>query len=148
MVVTPDTKNFGFLCSANKILALLVGEMSDIDMPTAAVSLSLLLACFPASVRTTWRVKVNAVLRDMSDPVLTLPVPLAMNQSTSDLWQKLSTSECSEEVKISCQTLISKLYAQNFSRFRFYNCCGHVLFFLNGAICVCVSAEQPPESPL
>ena len=132
MVVTPDTKNFGFL---NKILALLVGEMSDIDMPTA-VSLSLLLACFPASVRTTWRVKVNAVLRDMSDPVLTL-LSLAMNQSTSDLWKKLFTSECSEEVKISCQTLISKLYAQNFSRFRFYNCCGHVLFFLNWAVCVC-----------
>ena len=60
VVVTPDTKNFAFLFTSDKILALLVGKMSDFDnMPTDA-PLSL-LACFPASVRTTWRVKVGAV---------------------------------------------------------------------------------------
>ena len=61
VVVTPDTKNFAFLFSSDKILALLlVGKMSDFDKMPTDVPLSL-LACFPASVRTTWRVKVGAV---------------------------------------------------------------------------------------
>ena len=57
VVVTADTKNFGFLSSSDKRLGLIVGEISGIGI-SASVSL---LPCFTARVRITWRVNVSAV---------------------------------------------------------------------------------------
>ena len=65
VVVTAETKNFAFLSSLR--LLLIVGSISGIGESTAVVPFD----CFIIKTRTTGIVNASAVLRDMSDPVLT-----------------------------------------------------------------------------